>query len=132
MHRRLRTTAGLLALLSLTLSVAESVWASTCAPGMPMESPAAVVPSSDDHAPGCLHVGTAHDDMDEGRHASDDGRPCPFGSPAAAQACTGVASLPARPMNLFASWSQGAPGVFSLETQNELLLDGAQFHPPRA
>lgn len=131
MDRRLRTTAGILALLSLTLSVAESVWASTCEPGMRMESPAAVVPSSGEHAPGRPHVGTAHDDIDEGRHASDDGRPCPFGSPAAAQACAGVASLPARAMTPFASWFQGAAGVFSLETQNDLLLESALFHPPR-
>lgn len=130
MRRRTRRIAGTLALAAMTLFLVESVWASTCAPGMDMDDRAMtladqVPPPADDCAHGWKGHGTGEED-------ADDGRACPFGPAAAAQACAGVASLPARAGAALATSPEGATSVFIELTERDLLLGAALFHPPRA
>lgn len=125
MTRRTRLIAGIFAFLALTFSFGESVWASTCAPAVDMGSDATAASSE---APA---MSDSMPDQDSQRQSEDE-RPCPFGSPAAVQACTGVVSLPAQVAVFFAPSFEGAPSVFTLETQSDLLMENALFRPPRA
>lgn len=121
--------AGTLALVALTLFVVESVWASTCAPGMDMEDVAMAVADEAPPPHDCMHGWNGHGDGDED---ADDERPCPFGPVASAQACVGIASLPARAVAAFASPPVGSTSVFVELTEHDLLLEAVPFHPPRA
>lgn len=132
MNRRTRRFAGTFAFLAMTLFLVESVWASTCAPGMDMgmEGPAMAI--GDETPPPvdeCIHRWTGHDAGDDD---ADDERPCPFGVAAAAQACTGIASLPARAVAAFAPSPEGAITVFIELSERDLLLEAALFRPPRS
>ena len=113
------------ALVAMTFSFVETAWASTCAPVATESSPSADA----DQSPGqdCL-LGTLHDR--EGEPSDDDERHCPF-APAAAQACTGVASLPAQTVVGVAPSVQSATAVFAEPTQHGLHLGKALFRPPR-
>lgn len=129
MKLRTRRIAGALALLATTLFLVESVWASTCAPGMDMADPAMaigdVAPPPANH---CLHGWKVHGTDEED---ADDRRPCPFGPADSAQACAGIASLPARASVALAPSPEGAIGVFAELTERDLLLGAVPFHPPR-
>lgn len=126
MRRRTRLVAGIFAMVAMTLSFAETAWASTCGPmEMGVVSPATAdqVPAHD-----CL-LGALHEGEREG--SGDDERPCPF-SPVGAQMCAGVASLPAHAVHGLAPSPESVSAVhFELE-QHDLLLEEALFHPPRA
>lgn len=117
----------MIALVAMAFSFSETVWASTCAPlEMDAVSSAAVeqVPAHD-----CM-LDALHER--EGEDTNEDERPCPF-SPAAAQVCAGVASLPSHVVGgLGPSPEDGVSTVFSELTQHDLLLQEALFHPPRA
>jgi hypothetical protein len=130
MQRRTRRIAGCLALLTMTAFLVESVWASTCAPGMDMSDPAM---AADDHAPrppdDCMHGWKGHG-TNEGD--ADEERPCPFGHAASAQTCAGIATIPARALAALAPSPEGATGVFLELTKRDLLLGAALFHPPRS
>lgn len=122
--RTRRTLGAVLTLLALTLSLAETVWASTCAP-MGMDPVTAAVehgtqPDSDCH-------GQSHGEQD----GADPESQCPF-SPAVTQGCAAAASLPTHPP---------LAQVPSLETAvleptpahaTETLIGATHFRPPRA
>lgn len=128
MTRRMRFVSGLCALLALTFSFAESVWASTC--GMPMASGMAEAHESVPDVPSGEHC-AAH----QARDTEPDGpadRPCPFDSGFAPQACAGVVSLPATTAVLPALGPETAGGIFTLEVRPEILFGASLFRPPRA
>lgn len=125
MARRTRFIAGILASLALTFSFAESVWASTCAPGMEMDAPAEMA----------CHEGAGESQMPERPGGGEDGEEpgdCPFGPHATVQSCVGALSLPAVATVLFAPSLEDAAGVFIPQTQSDLLLQSALYRPPRA
>jgi len=127
--RRVRSIAGFVALLALTVSFSEAVWASTCLPGMGMDDSAAVSGAS--ALEPVQHTPTGADDRDEPQ-GGDDHRPCPFASPLAAQACAGVSSMPAPSTESSTPVAEVAEIGFTVAALHELLLDVALFRPPRA
>lgn len=128
MTRRTRCIAGLCALLALTFSFAESVWASTCA--MPMAGGMAEIHETATEIPSGTHC-AAHRGY-ETEHDAPGDRPCPFSSGVAAQACAGVVSLPASSAALPAVASEAVDAPFTLEERPDLLLEAFLFRPPRA
>lgn len=110
--RRVRSIAGLGALLALTFSFSETVWASTCPPDMRMDA-------------------ARMDDRGDS-HSGDNERPCPFTSPLAAQACAGVSSMPARSTEPAAPEAEIASVGFTVAALRGLLREGPLFRPPRA
>jgi len=133
MTRRARFVAGLLALFALTFSLAESVWASTCAMAateMTM-SVAAPDPLATDGLPAGKHC-AGHADHGGDPDRAPEEEPCPFGSPAATQVCAGVASLPAPSALPSAPSPEGVSGPFVPDAGSDLLLVNALFRPPRA
>jgi len=150
MTRRTRFIAGILALVAMTFSFAETVLASTCAPmtapggsemaammagdaaafghaAMPMEAPASATErGAAPSGTGCMIA--RHDGRDDER--GDEGH-CPFGA-AVTQGCSAFASLPARSARSQAPPSEAAPEVPSAHSRTDLLLAHALFHPPRA
>ncbi len=121
----MRRIAGTLALLALVFSLAESVWASTCAPSMGMHPAAADVDSDLPVHHGCPHAGVVGED------AKRDAPPCPFGSPLAAQACAGVVSMPGAGAPMIFAASDRADGLFAVPSRADLLLESGLFRPPR-
>lgn len=133
MNRRTRFVAGILAFLALTFSFAESVWASTCIPGMQMDTSATMVAGETPEAMDCMSDCMSDQRQErEGDDRSEGERNCPFGSPIAAQACAGIVLLPTRTSDLLAPSFEGAGSVFTLEAYHDLLLDSMLFRPPRA
>lgn len=129
MMRRRSVIPGVIVLAAMTFSFGETVWASTCLPGMDMESSAMAMAGE---AP------AEHDRMaDAGAAPDQHGEPdssdnCPFGPLATTQSCAGLASLPASVVAFIAPSPQGAAHVVFDVTQHDLLLETALFHPPRA
>jgi hypothetical protein len=130
MKPRTHRIGATLALAAMTLFLVETVWASTCAPGMDMSDPAMAM---DDHgsppADDCMHGWKGHATNEED---GDDDRPCPFGHAASAQTCAGIATMPARAMAALAPSPEGVIDVSLELTKRDLLLGAALFHPPRA
>lgn len=122
MNRRIRSVAGLLALLGLTVSFSEAVWASTCLPGMSMGDSVVM--------PGASTPLGMHEERDS--RGGDDDRPCPFSSPLAAQTCAGVSSMPAPSIEPSAPAAEVDSVGFTVAALHELLLEIALFRPPRA
>lgn len=130
--QRSRRVAAVLALVALTLSLAESVWASTCAP-MSASSTVAAVANDTPNAAEC--AGGYH-----GRHGEDGERTqrpggeephCPF-APVVTPGCVAAAALPT---------SSAVPAPPAIEREvahpaavaaSDLLLQAALFRPPRA
>ncbi|MBT8334987.1 MAG: hypothetical protein KJO11_00185 [Gemmatimonadetes bacterium] len=129
MNRRIRPVAGLLALLAFTFSFSEAVWASTCLPGMRM---AEVVVMSEGAASESIESTpiSTHDERDS--RGGDNPRPCPFNSPLAAQACAGIASMPAPSTEPSTPAAEMSSAGFTVAAPHELLLEIALFRPPRA
>ena len=131
MRRRTRVIAGIFGLVAMTSALAETVAASTCAPGMDMEAMDMQTASKadaghdSDMAPGATH-GT------ERETGGDDEPRCPLGPLAATQGCAGVASLPGHSAEAPAPSAEDAASLFSEKTQQDLLSADALFHPPRA
>lgn len=128
MNRRTRSVAGLCALLALSFSLAESVWASTCA--MPAAEGMADIQQTASEFPTGAQCDT-HRSADSERRGPDD-EPCPFGSPLGAQSCAGVVSLPTAGAVLPALASEAVDGLFTLDVRPSLLLEASLFRPPRA
>ncbi len=122
--RTRRTVGAVLTLSALTLSLAETVWASTCAP-MAMGPVAAAVEHGAQPRPDC--PGQTRGERDE----ADPGSHCPF-SPVVSQSCVSAASLPT-----YASFAP-APSlqVTIVEPSSaravETWIGAALFRPPRA
>lgn len=125
MRRSTRLIAGIFTLAALTFALAETVMASMCAPAMDMQTAKAVAPHApaDDCMPGALR--------DCGEHGETE-RHCPFGPAAAAQGCTGVASLPSCALDQITPPREGVVAVFVVQAEHDLLLGNALFRPPRA
>jgi hypothetical protein len=130
MKRHTCRIGGTLALAAMTLFLVETVWASTCAPGMDMSDLAMAL---DDHGSpppdDCMHGWKGHGTNEED---GDDDRPCPFGHAASAQTCAGITTMPARAMAALAPSPEGVTAVFLELTKRDLLLGAALFHPPRS
>lgn len=127
MASRYRRVFGLLAILALTFSFGESVWASTCAvpvEGMEMAMEAGATEEGSRGIP-CA----GHGDDSEDRH---EGAPCPFDSPGAVQTCVGVVSLPSRSAALPTVTIDHVPTTHTIDTRIALLLEASLFRPPRA
>lgn len=130
MRSRFRVLAALCALIALTLSFGEGVWASMCMPAMEMgEAPAAEMSDASDRmmdmASQGVHTGGETPDGPEPPH-------CPFAPVSTAGTCVAAASLPAAsPIELVPSL-EGALLVVAPEQKRDLLLVSALFHPPRA
>ena len=125
MRRRKRLLTSILALVAMTFSLAETVAASVCSPGMAMAAEVHDVdPVHGDHA------------MPAGTHHGEQGAPeegdtqCPFG-PAVA-GCAGVASFPAQVSSDFGPLSHADTAAFAEPTQQHLLLVSHLFRPPRS
>ena len=126
MRRRTRWIAGLFAFVAMTLSVAETVWASTCAPMADMREPAA----SAQNAP-TEHSGMPGMPGEPGTEGGEEAE-CPFSPATTAQGCSGAASLPAQAIGALAPAPERIAGVRTATTRQDPLLETALFHPPRA
>lgn len=126
MRTRIRTLAGIVALVALTFSVAETVWASMCGPAMGMADSAMVLDqgSSTDHH----GVPDAPGEREPGGTESD----CPFAPASLVQGCAASASLPAQVAGAPVPSPDAVASVFNDAMQQDLLLNTALFHPPRA
>lgn len=129
MNRRVRSLAGLLALLAFTFSFSEAVWASTCIPGMSMDDSTLM---SEGGTPESIEDTLMGMQDERDPRDRDNDRPCPFGSPLAAQACTGAASMPAPSTEPSAPAAEVSSVGFTVAALHELLLEIALFRPPRA
>lgn len=129
MNRRVRSVAGLLALLAFTFSFSETVWASTCIPGMRMDDSTLMsegaAPEPVEHSP------TGMDERGDSP-GGDNERPCPFTSALAAQACAGLSSMPAPTTEPSAPAAEVVSVGSTVATLPELLLEITLFRPPRA
>ncbi|MDT8342710.1 MAG: hypothetical protein RQ751_14460 [Longimicrobiales bacterium] len=139
---RLRRRFGVLALLALTFSLAESVLASTCAP----PDPAALAGGGDrSGAPAHAHCGDHHRGSDGhlapvqadgveagGGEADPSPPPCPFSTLPGLQICLGVGTLPALGTLLPSpTWSLQARAA-TTAPDHGLLRALPFFRPPRA
>ena len=119
-----RTLGAVLTLVALTLSLAETVWASTCSP-MAMGPVAAAVEHASQPGPDC--PGQIHGEQDNGDPASH----CPF-SPVVGHGCAAAASLPTQPSFPPAPSLEVTllepPSAQAIDT----LIGAALFRPPRA
>lgn len=111
----------------MSVSLAETAWASTCSPAMDMHRSDATV--ADGVPAHVAMVGSPDDREDEG--SGEDERRCPF-TPAAAQACTGVALLPAQAVADVGFSIEHAAAMFVEPIEHDLLFSNALFRPPRA
>lgn len=136
MRRRTRLLAGTFALVAMTFALTETVLASMCASVMGMQHGEVESVHLGPHHSGHHAMGSADHDTGPASHPqSAEGqneRHCPFGPAAAAQGCTGVASLPTHAMDRIPASLAGALDVFVETTEQDLLLTDALFHPPRA
>lgn len=132
MVRRVRFLAGIVASLAMTASFSQAVWASMCAPGMPMSASAATASEEAPEERHCGHAAPGGGEHGAGADAGENAGHCPFDSPVAAQSCVGVASLPAPVLILSAGSSRGVVSSFQIDDQRDLLLQKTLFHPPRA
>ncbi|HUG39933.1 MAG TPA: hypothetical protein VMM12_05595 [Longimicrobiales bacterium] len=122
--QRSRRIAAVFAVVALTLSLAETVWASTCAP---MSASPAVAAQEAGHSADCPAKG--HDEGSE--HPGGEEPHCPF-APVVTPGCVAAASLPT-------SSSVPTPPAVEAEVTEpaaaaaaDLLLGAALFRPPRA
>lgn len=119
-----RTIGAALTFLALTLSLAETVWASTCAPMAAGSAAASAVhatqPESD-----CPAATQAED----GR--SGEGAHCPF-SPVVGHDCAAAASIAAQPSFATPLSLEFALTGASPARERDGLFGAALFRPPRA
>lgn len=119
-----RTVGAVLTVLALTLSLAEAVWASTCAP-MAMSPVAAAVEHAAQPQPDC--PGQVHGQQNE----DDPGSHCPF-SPVVGHDCAAAASLPAHPTLASMASLELTMREPAAPQAIETLIGAAPFRPPRA
>lgn len=133
MTRRVRTFAGLLALVAMIASLSQAVLASLCASPAAMASMPDMVTSMESNDGGQSSDGhrMACDWMGRTGESRENGQPCPL-APAATQGCTATASAPA-PALVVALITPRSVGHAMLDAiEPELLLTDALYHPPRA
>jgi hypothetical protein len=128
MNRRLRSLAALLALFALSAYIGESVWASTCPPGM--EMPATMDDGIQEPGahPGMHHVpAPAPGDPDS---SPSNEPPCPLGMAGAGSSCV-AAPLPAATTTMAHGALAHAATPLFLDSTHDRLLVAAHFRPPR-
>ncbi|MCI0437017.1 MAG: hypothetical protein L0271_25765 [Gemmatimonadetes bacterium] len=123
MTRHARTLAGMLVLLAMTFSLAETVWAAMCA--SPGDAVAAAVTGRPGPMPG-------HDCPPAGDQPADEESPqCPLGGFGGPQGCV-AASLPGLAPVMPQSWI-GVTAIVVTEPHRFVSTpSAAPFHPPRA
>ena len=128
MRRRTRIFSGLIALVALTFSLAEGVWASTCAPDMDMSHAEMTMAEPAEGATGhdCL-TDPQHDESPAGEHTPQ----CPFGPATSTQACAAAASMPARILIIGPPSPEEAAQSQTVDTGPRLLRVISIFHPPK-
>jgi hypothetical protein len=124
MSRRTRFIAGLITLVGLVLSLAEGVLAGSCIPAMNMSEVSAASSQEMPHDRNCM---PGHHDEQDRRDLPD----CPFGPPGS-QGCVLSASLPATSAVEIASSPEGVELGIASDTEPDLLLGSALFHPPKS
>lgn len=124
--QRSRRIASLLALLASTLSVAETVWASTCAP---MAASPVVAAAAQDapHSADC--PGSERGDRSE--RPGGDQPHCPF-APVVTPGCVAAASLPTSASLAAPPAVEGEVAEPTTAAAADILLVAALFRPPRA
>jgi hypothetical protein len=139
MHRRARFLVGLVLLVTMGLSIAETVWAATCSPNMGVGSAMASMDGMEG-MPGMEHMASmgdvpADDDCMPGHSPEPwnggDGGPCPFSPAGASQGCV-AASLPACGANVATLDPIDMIVAVSAETTPHMLRTASIFHPPKA
>lgn len=110
--------------MALTLSLAETVWASTCAP-MAMGPVGAAVEHASQPDPDC--PGQTHGEQDD----ADPGSHCPF-SPVVSHGCAAAASLPTHPSFAPAPSLEIAIIEPASAGAVDTLIGAVLFRPPRA
>lgn len=130
MKFRTRSLGALVALLALTVSFAESTWASMCSPQMQMSGMAEVVGDHDaEHScPMGLHDACDAESHEQPHSGMMD---CPFGPLGAYSSCVAL-SLPAIIMQIDPSFPEGLEPTASADAARDRLPDTALFHPPKA
>ena len=122
--QRSRRIAAVFALVALTLSLAETVWASTCAP---MSASPAVAAQEAGHSGDC--PGSEHSEPSEQR--GGDEPHCPF-APVVTAGCVAAASLPTSTSLAAPPAVEGEVAEPTAAAAADLLLGTALFRPPRA
>lgn len=137
MNRRRRILAGSLALVAMSLSFAETVLASVCAPaamaamdGTAIQAPVSAAMDGPADVDGAGMDCARMAGQDEGRRGAPDPN-CPL-SPAVGPGCTAVASLPGSSCEAALPPSHGVQRTIVDEARPDLLLSHALFRPPRA
>lgn len=140
MRRRKRLIAGIISSGAMTLALAEAVLASMCVPGMDMsmhmDTGMHAAASMESEAPAEDCTGAASSGVETGSHGHqgehDKPQPeCPFMPAAAAQGCTGVASLPSQIIELDTAVPETLTGEALEQSGRNLLLALPLFRPPR-
>ena len=134
MRRRTRL-AGITLLVAMSLSLAESAWASVCA-GQMMDAADAEAASNMPHMPGMPDMPADGDCAGRHSHAEEGNAPhqqnCPFAPAALGNSCTGTASIPASTLvelpTLAIHVSTGSPPA----AKPHSVSSAAPFHPPKA
>ena len=128
MQIRFRSMAALVALLTLSLFWAESIWASMCPPDMEMGGPAAVMGEMGQPEGSCPMGAPTPERSDDGPSKAPH---CPF-VPAGASSCTVGVPFVANVRLADAPSGEHALLLASSDHAKDLLLAIALFHPPRA
>ena len=128
MNRGTRLLIGLLLLATMSVSLAETVWAASCAPAMGnMAAARLALPPAD----GMDDMPADHDCMPGHEHRSENGPPCPFTPAGAAPGCTATALLPGRPVAPNTPSFSDATHPPSDDASPHLLRTASIFHPPK-
>lgn len=123
MIRRLRVLSGLLAVVAMSLSLGEGLWAATCAPMDPGVRVEAL--DSGENAPADC-APSHHEDGDEDR-----GTQCPFAGFATFGACVSAA-VQSPPLESVPIPPESSQISVADRSRSDRLLASSLFRPPRA
>jgi uncharacterized protein involved in copper resistance len=132
MNRRTRFLSGLVLLVTMSVSVAETVWAAACAPDMGSMAASATTTTSME---GMDDMPADHDCMPGHEHdrqqRGDNGPACPFSPAGAAQGCAASALLPSPVPPLSSPSHTDVVLPPSDDASPRLLRTASIFHPPK-
>lgn len=127
---RFRLVAALLTLLTLSLTVVEGVWASTCVPGMETGGAPAAATMHDGHMDMGAPSGSERAE-DAGTETGSPTMPrCPL-APASGSCVALTVSLPAHVPDSFVPSPTGVLLLTAPVQSRDLLVASAFFRPPR-
>ncbi len=131
MESRFRSAAALFALIALTLSFAEGVWASTCMPSSEMTMASSMADPMQAGDDCMMNTSAPTDDPADQTPQHSTPSHCPVAPLSTAGTCVVAASLPgSSPLDL-ATFSEDAHLTLSLDQTRDLLLVSVLFHPPK-